>query len=152
MTSSRPAHIWKAHPVEIRTARLLLRPVTEADADSVQTYRGDPVVAAYLTHDPFDLEQARQFVAQAEALWSTADDERFNLLFAVVLDGAVIGGVHAWNTAESLQPASPDSTDVWIGYASDAHHQGRGYAIEAVRALVDWLFARGARTLFANYS
>jgi RimJ/RimL family protein N-acetyltransferase len=137
-------------PGEVRTARLVLRPVAVGDAERMQQYRGDPVVAAYLTHPPLDLDQAREFVTRAAALWSAADDERFNLLFAVVLDGVVIGDVHAWNTAESLQPASPDPADVWIGYALDPSHQGHGYAAEAVSALADWLFARGARNVFAN--
>jgi RimJ/RimL family protein N-acetyltransferase len=137
--------------VEIRTARLLLRPIIFGDADSVHQYRGDPAVAAFLTHPPFDIEENREFVARAAALWSTVDDERFNLLFAVVLHGVVIGDVHAWNVAESPQPASPDPADVWIGCALRPDQQGHGYATEAVRALVDWLFARGARNVFANY-
>jgi RimJ/RimL family protein N-acetyltransferase len=137
--------------VEIRTARLLLRPVACGDADSVHQYRGDPAVAAYLTHPPLDLEETGQFVTRAAALWSTVDDERFNLLFAVVLHGEVIGDVHAWNVAESPQPASPDPADVWIGCALRPDQQGLGYATEAVRVLVDWLFARGARNVFANY-
>jgi ribosomal-protein-alanine N-acetyltransferase len=137
--------------VEVRTARLLLRPVAAGDEQSIYAYRGDPVVAAFLTHPPFDVEESREFVERAAALWSTVDDERFNLLFAVVLDGLVIGDVHAWNVAESPQPASPDPADVWIGYAFSPDQQGQGYAIEAVRALIDWLFARGARNVFANY-
>jgi RimJ/RimL family protein N-acetyltransferase len=134
----------------MRTTRLLLRPVTTADAEMVRQYRGDPGVAAHLTHTPLDIEQTRQFLAQAAHRWSSVDDERFNLLFAVVLDGVVIGDVHAWNVAESLQPASDDPADVWIGYAINPRHQGHGYAGEAVGALIDWLFARGARNVFAN--
>jgi RimJ/RimL family protein N-acetyltransferase len=78
------------------------------------------------------------------------DDERFNLLLAVELDGNVIGDVHAWNVGESLQPASTDTADVWIGFAFNPGHQGQGYATEAVRSLLDWLFARGARSVLAN--
>src|SRR5207249_2594697 len=63
---------------------------------------------------------------------------------------AVIGDLHAWNMAESLQPASSDPADVWIGYAFLPGYHGQGYATEAVASLLDWLLARGARRVFAN--
>jgi RimJ/RimL family protein N-acetyltransferase len=52
--------------------------------------------------------------------------------------------------AEQFQPASPDPTEVWIGYAFSPRNQGHGYATEAVRSLLDWLFAQGAERVFAN--
>ena len=136
--------------MELRTRRLRIRPVTAGDAAAVLAYRGDPAVAAYLPHEPLDQQQTRELLDRAEALWASADQERFNLLFAVELDGSVIGDLHAWNTAEPLQPASADPADVWIGYASLPAVQGQGYATEAVASLLDWLLARGARRVFAN--
>jgi RimJ/RimL family protein N-acetyltransferase len=136
--------------VELRTRRLVLRPVAIEDAEAIRAYRGDAAVAAYLPHSPLDAAQARQFMERAVSLWSSEGEERFDLRFAVVAEGAVIGDVHAWNTAESLQPASADPTEVWIGYAFNPRHHGRGYASEAVEALVDRVFTRGAQTVFAN--
>src|SRR5690349_20841391 len=114
--------------MELRTRRLRIRPVTADDAAAVVEYRGDPAVAAYLPHGPLDPQQTRELLARAEALWASAEQDRFNLLFAVELEGSVIGDVHAWNVAESLQPASDDPADVWIGYAFVPGHQGQGYA------------------------
>jgi len=124
--------------------------MTVDDAAAVVGYRGDPAVAAYLPHGPLDPQQTRELLDRAEARWAAADQERFNLLFAVELDGSVIGDLHAWNMAESLQPASSDRADVWIGYAFLPGYQGQGYATEAVASLLDWLLARGARQVFAN--
>jgi hypothetical protein len=52
--------------------------------------------------------------------------------------------------AEQFQPASPDPTEVWIGYAFSPRNQGHGYATESMRSLLDWLFAQGAGRVFAN--
>src|SRR6266513_129289 len=136
--------------MELRTRRLLIRPAAAHATSAVLAYRGDPGVAAFLPHEPLDRRQACDLLARAEALWALADQGRFNLLFVVELDDSVIGDVHAWNMAESRQPASPDPADVWIGYASLLGHQGQGYATEAVASLVDWLFDRGAQRIFAN--
>ncbi len=134
----------------MRTSRLVLRPVTARDAEAMLEYRSDPTVVEYLTHPVMDLEEVRGLSARAAASWPSNNDERFNLLFAVVLDDIVIGDLHAWNTGETLQPASPDPADVWIGYVLNPRYQGCGYATEAVDALIAWLFARGARSVFAN--
>ena len=116
----------------------------------VHTYRGPHEVVTYLTHPALDLDQTRKRLARAADLWRSVEQERFNLTFAVLLDGTVIGDVHAWNMAEQFQPASPDPTEVWIGYAFSPRNQGHGYATEAVRSLLDWLFAQGAERVFAN--
>ena len=116
----------------------------------VHTYRGSHEVVTYLTHPALDLDQTRKRLARAADLWRSVEQERFNLTFAVLLDGTVIGDLHAWNMAEQFQPASPDPTEVWIGYAFSPRNQGHGYATEAVRSLLDWLFAQGAERVFAN--
>ncbi len=136
--------------MELRTARLVLRPVTVADAEMVQRYRGSSEVVTYLTHPVLDLDETRRRLTRAAALWSSLGEERFDLRFAVVRDGAVIGDVRVWNAADPFHPAPADPTDVWVGYAFDPRHQGRGYATEAVGRIVAWLFDRGAERILAN--
>jgi ribosomal-protein-alanine N-acetyltransferase len=136
--------------VELHTSRLVLRPVAVEDVAMVHAYRGCPEAVAYLTHAALDLDQTRERLARAAALWQSAEKERFNLTFVVLLDGAVIGDVHAWNMAEQFQPASPDPADVWIGYAFNPRDHGHGYATEAMKSLLDWLFAQRAERVFAN--
>jgi RimJ/RimL family protein N-acetyltransferase len=67
-----------------------------------------------------------------------------------LLDDTVIGDVHAWNAVEQFQPASPDPAEVWVGYAFNPRYQGHGYATQAMRCLLTWLFERGAKRIFAN--
>ena len=136
--------------MELKTPRLRIRPVTADDAAAVVQYRGDPAVAAYMPQEALDPVQTRQLLDRAEGHWASADQERFNLLFAVELDGSVIGDLHAWNTDESLQPSSADPAEIWIGYTFMPGYRGHGYAIEAVASLLDWLLARGADRVFAN--
>lgn len=129
---------------------MVLRPVTAGDAESLLEYRSDPSVVEYLTHPAMDVEEVRGLIARATVSWPSSKNERFNLLFAVVVDDIVIGDLHAWNEGETLQPASPDPADVWIGYVVNPRYQGAGYATEAVDALIVWLFGRGARSVFAS--
>jgi len=120
------------------------------DVAMVHAYRGCPETVTYLTHPALDLERTRQRLARAAVLWQSADRERFNLTFAVLLDGTLIGDVHAWNMAEQFQPASPDPAEVWIGYAFSPRNHGHGYATEPMWSLLDWLFVQGAVRVFAN--
>jgi [ribosomal protein S5]-alanine N-acetyltransferase len=88
----------------LRSQRLTLWPIRSQDAAAVHEYRSDPDVVGSLTHGPLDLRETQERLAEAAEHWTRADDERFNLTFAVVLDGDVIGDVHAWNTEEAFQP------------------------------------------------
>lgn len=135
--------------VQLRTERLVLRPITIRDARAYHEYRSDPEVVAYLTHPPLDLPEARRRLAGAEGRWDCAV-ERFHLTFAVALEGRLIGDVSAWNADAPFQPTSPDPEEVWVGYAFNPRFQGCGYAGEAVRGLASWLFDRGASRIFAN--
>jgi RimJ/RimL family protein N-acetyltransferase len=136
--------------MDLRSERLTLRPTSTGDAEQIQSYLGDPTVVAYLTHGQLDLGQVHEMLAQADAFWLSVDDERFNALFAVMLEERLIGDVHAWNMTESHELASPRSAEVWISYAFEPSYHGHGYATEAVRTLLEWLNERGARVVFAN--
>lgn len=96
------------------------------------------------------LDDVRGLIARANSSCPSDDAERFNVFFAVAFGDIVIGDLHAWNTGESLQPATPDPAEVWIGYVFNPRYQGFGYATEAVDALVAWLIARGTRRVFGN--
>ena len=49
----------------------------------------------------------------------------------------MVGDVAVW--------LDTDATFAMIGYTLDPDHQGRGYAIEAVEAVIEWLFRRRTR-------
>jgi [ribosomal protein S5]-alanine N-acetyltransferase len=136
--------------VELRTARLSLRPLGPDDAEAVHAYRGRADVTAYLVVTSPDLDAARERLAAAAMRWCDPQALRFDLAFAVVLDGTVIGDVSAWNLTDDGEATSPDPAEVYVGYALHPDHQGHGYATEAVARVLDWLAERGATTAYAN--
>ena len=133
--------------MELRGQRVLLRPATVDDAEAMLAYLGNPVVTHHLTHPPLALHEIRTRLARFDA---PIEHVRFNALFAVLLGREAVGEAHAWNIGERDQPASPDPSEVWIGYALNPTYEGRGLASEAVSVLLGWLETRGARSVFAN--
>ena len=115
-------------PVELRTARLLLRPFEPTDVNDVWVYASDPEVARYRPlPDPYTRNAAAEFVdRQAGTDWSS------NAEFAVVYGRRVIGGI-------SLH-VNPEHETAELGYLLGRRWWGRGLATEAARAVVDWGF------------
>jgi len=113
-----------------RTERLTLRRFTLADAEAFATYRSDPDVARYQSWDvpvpPAEaVRKVEQFVQGDPAApgW---------FQYAVDLDGVLIGDL-GLNLDENLLQAE-------LGFTLAPAYQGRGYATEAVRGLLDHLF------------
>lgn len=116
--------------MRLTTRRLVLRPFTVADAPVFAAYRSDPEVARYQGWEaPFTAEQAEQFVRDVRVVDPTAPGW-FQL--AVEADGVLVGDVGV-GLHENLMQAE-------IGYSLATAHQGRGYAVEAVRRVLAYLF------------
>ena len=120
------------HP--LRTERLTLRPATAADADATFAYRSLETVGHWLTEVPTDLLTYRGTFAEPARLATT---------IVVELDGQLIGDFmlrveDAWAQAEVADQAR--NTQAELGWVLDPAHTGRGYASEAVRALVTYCF------------
>src|SRR5215469_18604202 len=58
----------------VRSARLLLRPLTEADVDDLVEYRSNPEVTRYV---PFDPQSAEDVIERINGVWrpQTLDQE-----------------------------------------------------------------------------
>lgn len=114
------------------TERLRLRPVERDDAAALGSVYGRPEVARYLLHEPW-----------AEAETSTQIDKRVvrtglrsearALALAIETDGVVIGDLALWHPSEDDRAAE-------IGWVLDPGHAGRGFATEAVAALLTLAF------------
>lgn len=114
----------------ITTDRLELRRFRPEDAEAFAAYRSDPAVAHYQSWDaPFSLDLARTTVAG----FATGDPLQPGWFqYAIALDGLLIGDI-GLNTFTNLMQAD-------IGYTLAPAYQGKGYATEAVRALLEHLF------------
>lgn len=117
----------------IRTERLTLRPVRADDTAALAARRSDPEVARYQDWiAPFSIDRARAIVTDAVALDGPTLDDWWMLTIADLDDTTVIGDV--------VVKLERDGHVAEIGYTLAREHWSRGYAVEAVRALVDFLF------------
>ncbi|HZD81186.1 MAG TPA: GNAT family N-acetyltransferase, partial [Actinomycetota bacterium] len=115
------------------TERLRLRRSGPDDADQISAYRSDPRVHRYQGWDRTDPEGVRR---EIEEMAARAPGEPGGWVQLTVEDresGRLVGDV-------GFSPAEGEPAVIKIGYTISPAFQGRGYATEAVRALVDYLF------------
>jgi RimJ/RimL family protein N-acetyltransferase len=116
----------------LRTPRLTLRPPVAADADAVYAMRSDPVVQRYGSHPPWtDPAAAVAWIARNDR--GMAEGEHAQLAIERRDDGVVVGTCTLYAIDTACRRAE-------VGYALARPHWGRGYANEAVTALLDWGF------------
>ena len=109
------------------TDHLIIRKFRAEDAPALYTYLSDPEVVKYEPYPPFTLSDC-----EAESLARVTDD-RF---YAVCLkpEGTLIGHLYAAQQNEKFA--------TWIvGYVFNRSYHGRGYATEATRGLLGYLFS-----------
>ena len=111
-----------------RTERLVLRPFRHGDEEAVLAYRGRAEVCRYIPADPLTEAAAPAFIAdRIAARRLEADGDR--MVFAVVLDGLVIGDV-------LVRVGQVGDRQAEIGWVLNPDFHGHGYATEAARELV----------------
>ncbi|PRB03156.1 GNAT family N-acetyltransferase [Microbacterium sp. MYb64] len=130
----------------LRTERLIVRASTSADSDAVWRYRRHDEVRQWLSTAPDDAEAFRAHFT---------DPERLALTLLVELPGVgVIGDImlrveDAWAQTEVRPQAAGVQAE--LGWAMDPAQQGRGYATEAVRAVMAACFTElGLRRISAG--
>lgn len=120
-------------PFRVRTHRLTVRAIERDDITVFTHYRNLPEVSRYQDWPtPYTRDLAHELVDGMERLGGPSPGEWVQL--AIDAGDGIIGDVAVW---------LDDSAELaMIGYTLDPAHQGRGYAIEAVDGVVDWLFRR----------
>jgi len=120
--------------VTLATARLDLRPLEPTDAPAMFALKSDPEVQRYGSHPPWtQLEQATAWLERDRQ--GMADGQ--HVQFAIVRreDGAMVGSCTLYDLDAQCRCAE-------VGYALLPSAWGRGYANEAVTALLDLGFDR----------
>jgi RimJ/RimL family protein N-acetyltransferase len=117
----------------IATGRLLIRPLTPDDLAARHAIRGREDVVRYLYQQPSTLDEERERLAQhiAGVRFAVTGDA---LSFAIEHDGTMVGDC-------VLMLPSAEHHQGEIGFTVHPDHQGRGYATEAARALLELGFA-----------
>lgn len=120
-------------PVSLRTARLVLDQPTSADIDLVMTYCQDPVFERFMTVPwPYHRGDAEYFV-ETFVPGGWASDTEYT--WALRHEGSFLGVIGV--------RVAIGMVGFWLG----APHRGHGYMPEALSAVTDWMFDRGAPRL-----
>jgi RimJ/RimL family protein N-acetyltransferase len=114
--------------VELRTERLIMRPVSDADLDDLDALQRDPTVLRWF--GPATRDELGEWIATARRGWEERGHGR-----AVIFDrtdGTFLGrgGLRHW----------PRFDEVEVGWTLTAAARGRGIATEAGRAWLEWGF------------
>lgn len=128
----------------LRTDRLLVRLPSEEDIETLTAYRNDPEVSALQDWDlPYPRERAEKLVA---ALAGRVDLEvGGGTQLTIEHDGRMVGDIYVGIDEHGGQAE--------VGFSLAREHQGHGYAVEAVSAVVDDLVDRlGIHRVYAQLS
>src|SRR5215469_15247388 len=119
---------------ELPGERVVLRRFRPADGAEFVAYRSIPEVARYQSWDaPYPREEGERFVREIARDHPDTAGEWFQFAVALRGTGQLIG-----DCAAMRQAADPRQCE--IGFTMAPDYQGRGYATEAVRLLLNYLF------------
>lgn len=118
----------------LRTERLVIRTPTPEDVEPYWTWRNEAEVAALQAWTlPFPRETAQQHIDSAIEQGGPVEGSWWTAMFDETASGATVGeiGVRLTNDARTAE----------VGYTLARRNWGRGYAVEALDALIGHLFA-----------
>ena len=117
---------------ELKTERLILRPVEEKDAKAIFNYRSDSTTNQYQGWIPKSLDDVHKFINKVSPKIDIVDTW-FQFVIIKNDSNEIIGdvGIHFLDT---------DNKQAEIGCTLDKTYQGKGYATEALKETLDYLF------------
>ena len=115
--------------MEIKTSRLILRPMSMEYLESTHKYASDLENTRYMLFLPNNtLEETIGYLGDAEEEWKKEEPEYYE--YALIKDGAHIGAVGLY-LDEKRETAE-------FGWILDKDYWGQGYTFEAASALRDY--------------
>ena len=116
----------------IESKRTLLRPIAESDKEAVFAYRSDAETNKYQGWIPKSLDEVKDFISRNPAKFNQADTW-FQLVIIDQESDRLIGdvGIHFI-----------DEQQVEIGCTLAKDIQGKGFATEALQAVINYLFKK----------
>lgn len=120
--------------LHLTTSRLTLRPFRLSDLPTFLAYRNDPKVARYQGWDiPYTPEQAKAFFTDMQQTQPGKPGEWYQLVIEHSASQVMLGDC-------AFYVLKDESRQAEIGFTLAAAYQGQGYASEAVRRLLAYLF------------
>ena len=116
----------------LETASLILRPLRMSDAADVYAYAADPEVARYVLWDPHtSLRDTRSYIRYIRALYRSGFPSSWGIVHRET--NKVIGTI-------GFMWASGENRSAEVGYSLSRQYWNRGYATEALSAVIDSAF------------
>jgi RimJ/RimL family protein N-acetyltransferase len=130
---------------QLLSERLLLRRFTAADLGTFVAYRSDPQVARYQSWDaPYPRQAGEQMIEQLKRCHPDTAGQWFQFALTLRSTGELIG-----DFASFTDPA--DDRQAEIGFTLRSGFHGHGYATEAARLMLGYLFGpRGKHRVHAS--
>jgi len=119
--------------VELTTERLRVRRFRSKDATIFAAYRADPEISRYQSWESYSLRQAERFIEELADSSPGTPGEGFQFAVAAQNSDRLLGDVF-------LRVSAEGATRAELGFTFAREHQGRGYATEAVRAVIAYAF------------
>ena len=120
----------------IRTERVRMRLLTEADIDAVHSYQSREDVCRYLLFEPRDRETvAAKIREHATHSRLASDGDYLQLAVERVADGRVLGDMY-------ITVKSAENSIIELGWTFHPDAHGQGYASECAAALLRLSFER----------
>ncbi|MGG3466299.1 GNAT family protein [Neobacillus pocheonensis] len=123
----------KSEKIYARSSRLLLRQFSQQDVDSFYLYRSSPEVAKFQSWENYQYHDAEIFVRKQSQSVPNQPGTWFQFAIALAETNQLIGDC-------ALHTLLAEPRIVEIGFTLAEEHQGKGYASEAVRVLLNYVF------------
>lgn len=131
----------------VRSARLALRPLSEADAAGIAAYRSLDEVCRWVPFEPMDEAAVASRIREQWSRSTALEEEGDTLFLGIELAGEApggdaggVGGTGGFGGelvgAVMLRWASAEHGSGELGYELNPAHQGAGYATEAAHAVM----------------
>ncbi|MDX9992222.1 MAG: GNAT family N-acetyltransferase [Anaerolineales bacterium] len=119
----------------IETIRLVIRPFRDSDLEPFLAYRNDPEVARYQGWEvPYPRQNALEFIGEMKDA-QLVPGAWLQLALELRETGETVGDL-------AIHCMKSDPRQAYLGYSLARAHWGKGYASEAIRALLDLLFGK----------
>ena len=115
------------------TPRLRVRPFNQADLEALVAYRAHPDVERYQSWTDYTLDQGRALIESMQELEVGVPGQWYQFALEDRVDGTLVGDL-----ALCVKTSEPREAEV--GFSLAPAQQGKGYAGEALRALLDYTF------------
>ncbi len=119
----------------LETDRLILRRFADSDLPALFAYRNDPEVARFQNWSVVTETELKDFIQSQKPLQPGMPGKWFQFAIELKSTNELIGDC-------ALKVNREDAHQAEIGFTLARRHQGKGFAAEAVSALLDYAFAK----------